>query len=190
MLERSPRGLEGRLGGLLAAAIAWVALGCGGDASDGSEPPALAPEGSAAPVSIRPRPPARSEAAEPEPLAPEPASGVPAEVEAIISDPPAELAVEQVDILLGYYCVQCHATPACAAACDGLFFDSWADVAAGGNGGAANADAVLNRVVTALSDGYMPPAATGTAYDLSNDLPDAARASMVEFIRDVIDRRP
>jgi hypothetical protein len=36
----------------------------------------------------------------------------------------------------------------------------------------------------------MPPAATGTAYDLANDLPDAARASMVEFIRDVIDRRP
>jgi hypothetical protein len=185
MLERSRRGLEGRLGGLLGAAIAWVALGCGGDAGDGSEPPALAPEGSAAPVSIRPRPPARSEAAEPEPLAPEPAgSGVPAEVEAIISDPPAELAVEQVDTLLGYYCLQCHATPACAAACDGFFFDSWGDLAA------ANAGYVLNRVLTVLEEGYMPPAATGTAYDLSNDLPDATRASMVEFIRDVIDGGP
>jgi hypothetical protein len=31
---------------------------------------------------------------------------VPAEVEAMISDPPAEVAVEQVDTLLGYYCRQ------------------------------------------------------------------------------------
>jgi hypothetical protein len=58
----------------------------------------------------------------------------------LASDPPERLDVEQFEALLGYYCITCHATPPCEQACDGFWFNDWAELAAGGNHGPEDAE--------------------------------------------------
>jgi hypothetical protein len=184
-------------------------VGCGGEAGDAPQPGGAFQPGAASPpaTSSNPAPvsvPAR--AATPEPVFPQrPAGapdeeeplpavglpipdGVPEPVRALLGDPPEQLDETQFSALLDHYCVTCHTTPSCSAACDGFFFDDWQDLAAGGNGGPASSERVLSRVVERMSDGSMPPASIvaargGEVYDL----PAAPRARMIEFIRDELD---
>jgi len=172
-------------------------IGCGGDASDTSDLGAATPPPTAsAPVLV----PAR--AAAPEPVTPEvraPApvgedppralglpipDGIPAPVQALIDDPPQQLDETQFSTLLDHYCVTCHTTPSCSAACDGFLFDDWQHLAAGGNAGPQSIERVLTRVMDRMRDGNMPPDLGGEVYDL----PAAPRERMIEFIEAEIAR--
>jgi hypothetical protein len=172
---------------LVAAAVLHAAA-CGGDASNGSggtgfegadsegadsegadsEGPALALPPVVIPSRAEVPAEAPGTASEPDP------------VRAILDDLPEQLDTEQFDILLDHYCLTCHATPACSASCDGFFFDSWADLAAG-----ADSERVLERTIGRINDGSMPPPTT----QLVDPLPSAPRERMVDFIRDALGGR-
>jgi hypothetical protein len=175
------RGAATRAELMLGLACAVLLAGaCGGSAEDGQDGD-LAPQASTA-IAPRPAQPALAPQNEP---APEPIddassapSGMPSDVARLASDPPEAIDTEQFDALLGYYCGDCHETPACAAACDGLWFDDWEHLAGGGNIGPSSADRLLERVVDTLSNGRMPPDGSLIAHPM----PDTSRQLMIEFI--------
>jgi hypothetical protein len=178
----------------LVAATVLHAAACGGAASAGSEgAESEGPATALPPVVIpgRAEPPAASSSsdAEPSAAAPAPASSAgtsieaPAPVRAILDDLPEQLNAEQFETLFDHYCVSCHTTPACSAACDGFFFDSWEDLAVnGGNSGPDSAGQKVEATVRRMNEGSMPPALDDAIYGTRYDLPSDARDSMVEFI--------
>jgi hypothetical protein len=183
----------------LVAASVLHAAACGGSASDGSggtdtdglaiaPPPVVIPsraEPPAAPAS-GPSPPVEGPAA----AEGGPPSGPPAPIRALLGDLPTQLDTAQFETLFDHYCVSCHRTPACAAGCDGTFFDSWDHLLAGGIGGAGSAERLLERTVQRMSEGSMPPPDLDPEiYRGIYDLPSNARDRMLEFILDALGGR-
>jgi hypothetical protein len=159
--------------------VLLLAVACGGAAEDGASGEAP-PE---APISVAPRPaPPGAIGAPPNQPAASDADGMPGEIDRLVNDPPERIDLGQFDALLGYYCLDCHATPPCEDACDGFFFDNGADLIAGGNHSPADAESMLQRVVERMADSSMPPA---SAF-LTRPLPDGPRQLMIDFIDDVL----
>jgi hypothetical protein len=77
------------------------------------------------------------------------------------------LSEAQFNVLLNLHCGSCHRTPACAASCDGLWFDDWADLSRG-------EQYRLELIVEYMSNGIMPPG--------NRRVPENARDLMIEFI--------
>jgi hypothetical protein len=110
--------------------------------------------------------------------------GLPSSVASIVSDPPDALEVDQFEALLGYYCVSCHATPPCEAACDGFWFNDWPELAAGGNHSPEDAERMLSRTVARLSEGSMPP----PSVDEKRQLDQNTRVLMSDFVTEALER--
>jgi hypothetical protein len=162
-----------------------AAAACGGLADsdsvdDGGEPAVIivAPRSSSPEVS-EPAPTDLDEVAAADPTL----DGLPSSVASLVSNPPERLDAEQFDALLGFYCVSCHATPPAPQASDGFWFDSWSELAAGGNLGPQDADRMLSRVVARMTaDGDMPPTYAGEPRQLDPN----TRRLMLDFLRDVL----
>ena len=161
----------------LGAGALHAVVACGGAAGDGTPDEAAAPvpiAPSAGPVQILARPEPVTPASSPPPAG----DGVPLEIAELERNPPARLDTQQFESALGYYCVSCHATPACSASCDGFYFDDWIDLLSGGNVGVEGAERMLSRVVDRVSDESMPP----ESRFVPRELPASTRQLMVEFL--------
>ena len=160
-------------------ALLLLAAACGGAAEDGQQDESEGlPERPIVIAPSAPQPEAASVPANED--APSERDGEPAEIASLVSNPPERVDPDQFEALLGYYCVNCHATPACAAACDGFWFNDWAELAAGGNHGPQDAERILERVVARMTAGSMPPEAAA----FTPPLPDAPRQLMIDFIQE------
>jgi hypothetical protein len=99
-------------------------------------------------------------------------------VAALEENPPSRLNDEQFELLLGHYCVSCHVAPACADACDGFWFDDWADLAEPDG----DIEYRVGKVVLRMSDETMPPIAL--------PLSPTTRQLMIDFIRSRVPSLP
>lgn len=165
----SRRGVA-RVGDRRGQVLAWIfvvselgTVACGGNADGGERDDPPLPEDR---VVRAPEPPPRTVVSpEPEPAEPPSAEELAAELEA---NPPNQLSEAEFNLLLDVHCGDCHRTPACSAACDGYWFDDWADLSREGE------EYMLERIVEYMSTGAMPPGQLR--------IPENSRDRMIEFI--------